>query len=231
MEMFMGTIVPVAFNFAPPGFLTCSGQLLSIAQNSALFSLLGTSYGGDGQNTFALPDLRGRAPVGVSAGAPGRISADLGTVGGSPNTTAILNGTGVAAVTLTTASLPAHSHSATFTPGTGGNASVVVHVSSDAATASQPTANCYLATGKASGLNQPLMYRPDAGTGTVALNPASATIGGSFAGGTVAIGDTGNGQTVSAPVTVNVTGQISTTPPFIGLNYIICVSGIYPSRP
>jgi microcystin-dependent protein len=232
MEMFMGTIIAVAFPFAPRGFMTCSGQLLSISQNTALFSLLGTTYGGDGQTTFALPDLRGRVAVGPSTGVGGRIDADLGSVGGSPNFTAILNGQGTAAVTLTVANLPAHNHSATFTPGGSGNASVTMHASTDLATTSQPAANSFLATGKATGgLNQPLMYRPDAGAGTVALNAASATIGGDFAGGSVAIANTGSGSTLQAPVSVSVNGQVATTPPFIGLNYIICVEGIYPSRP
>ena len=60
---FMGQIQLFAFNFAPNGWSACEGQLLSISQNTALFSLLGTTFGGDGQNTFALPDLRGKAPV------------------------------------------------------------------------------------------------------------------------------------------------------------------------
>lgn len=231
MEMFIGTVVAVAFPFAPRGFMTCSGQLLSISQYSALFAVLGTTYGGDGQNTFALPDLRGRVAVGPSAGTSGRIDAVVGTVGGTPSVTAILNGQGTAAVTLGVANLPAHDHPATFTPGGGGNASVTLKVSSDVATTSQPAANSYLATGKASGgLNQPFMYRPDAGAGTVALNPGSATVGGDFAGGSVAVGNTGSGTTVQAPVTVSVNGQVATTPPFIGLNYIICVEGIFPSR-
>ena len=63
---FVGEIRWVAFNFAPVGWEFCNGQLLSIAQDSVLFNLIGTTYGGDGQNTFALPDLRGRAPVHVS---------------------------------------------------------------------------------------------------------------------------------------------------------------------
>jgi microcystin-dependent protein len=60
MEVFIGTIMPVGFNFAPRGWAFCNGQLLSISQYSALFSLLGTTYGGNGQTTFGLPDLRGR---------------------------------------------------------------------------------------------------------------------------------------------------------------------------
>lgn len=230
MEMFMGTIVAVAFPFAPAGFMTCSGQLLSISQNSALFSLLGTTYGGDGQTTFALPDLRGRMIVSPSETAQGRVSAVQGSVGGTPAVTAILNGNGSAAVALTVANLPSHTHAATFTP-TGGSATVTLNASTDAATASQPAANSYLATAKAGGLNQPMVYRPDAGAGVVALNAGSITVGGSFGGGTVAVADTGTGTPLQAPVTVSVNGQVPTVPPFLGLQYIICVNGIYPSRP
>ncbi|MDP2310212.1 MAG: tail fiber protein [Pseudomonadota bacterium] len=63
MEPFLGQLMLVGFNFAPRGWAFCNGQLLSIAQNTALFSLLGTTYGGDGITTFALPDLRGRTPL------------------------------------------------------------------------------------------------------------------------------------------------------------------------
>jgi microcystin-dependent protein len=86
METFIGTIMPVAFNFAPEGWALCNGQLLPINQNTALFSLLGANYGGDGQTTFGLPDLRGRVAVGQGAGpglAPvqmGELSAAGGTV-------------------------------------------------------------------------------------------------------------------------------------------------------
>lgn len=228
MEMFLGTIVPVAFPFAPRGFMTCAGQLLSIAQNSALFSLLGTTYGGDGQSTFALPDLRGRVAVGAAQGATGRIAANMGTVAGNAATTAILNGTGVAAVTLTVANLPAHNHTATFAASGGGGASTL-NVSTDVATTSQAAPNSYLATGKAGGLNQPLMYRPDAGSGTAALNAGSIS-GGGGGGGTVTVNNTGSGTPLQAPVTVSVNGQIPTVPPFVGVQYIICVEGIFPSR-
>lgn len=231
MDMYMGMIFPVAFNYAPQGTLMCAGQLLSIAQNSALFSLLGTTYGGDGQSTFALPDLRGRMPIAPSTGVGGRIDSSLGSVGGTPNVTAILNGTGTANVALTVANLPAHNHNATFTPGGGGGATVTLNASTDLATTSQPAAGSFLATGKAGGANQPLLYRPDAGAGTVALNPASATIGGSFAGGSVTVDNTGSGTPLQAPVAVSVNGQIPTVPPYLALNFVIVVEGIYPSRP
>jgi microcystin-dependent protein len=106
LEPFLGEISLVAFNFAPRGYAFCQGQILPIAQNTALFSLLGTTYGGNGQTTFALPDLRGRLPVGVGPG-PGLSPVDLGQVGGSET------------VTLTQNQLPAHSHGAASTQATG----------------------------------------------------------------------------------------------------------------
>lgn len=83
-EPFLGEISLFAGNFAPRGYALCQGQLLPIAQNTALFSILGTTYGGNGQTTFALPDLRGRAPIGQGQG-PGLSSITLGQVGGEEN--------------------------------------------------------------------------------------------------------------------------------------------------
>ncbi|PWK85925.1 phage tail protein [Fulvimonas soli] len=91
-QPFLGQIMPVAFNFAPKYFALCNGQLLPINQNQALFSLLGTYYGGNGTTNFALPDLRSRTPVGSSNG------TNVGEAGGVEN------------VTLLTGQIPAHSH-------------------------------------------------------------------------------------------------------------------------
>lgn len=99
MEVFLGTIQAFGFNFPPSGWANCSGQMLSISQNSALFALLGTTYGGDGQTTFNLPDLRGRAGLNMGQG-PGLSMYDIGQVAGSENTT------------LTTNNIPAHNHTA-----------------------------------------------------------------------------------------------------------------------
>lgn len=76
-EPFIGEIMLFAGNFAPQGWALCNGQLLSISQNTALFSILGTFYGGDGQTTFALPDLRGRVPIGAGQGPDSELH-DLG---------------------------------------------------------------------------------------------------------------------------------------------------------
>lgn len=100
-EVFMGQVMPVAFPFAPKGLAQCDGQILPIAQNQALFSLLGTVYGGNGTTTFALPDLRGRVPVGFGPSLDPNWQASpyaLGEKGGTEN------------VTLTTAQLPSHVH-------------------------------------------------------------------------------------------------------------------------
>lgn len=103
-EPFLAEIKMFAGNFAPRGWAFCNGQILSIAQNTALFSLLGTTYGGNGQTTFALPNLQSRSPVHAGQG-PGLSSIDLGQVGGSE------------AVTLTQAQMPAHSHLASANQG------------------------------------------------------------------------------------------------------------------
>ena len=89
-EPFLGMIIIVPYNFAPRGWAFCNGQILPIAQNTALFSLLGTTFGGNGQTTFALPDLRGRVPNSSGQG-PGLSSYDLGQVGGTESTTLSIN--------------------------------------------------------------------------------------------------------------------------------------------
>jgi len=80
-EPFIGQIMMVGFNFAPRGWANCDGQLLPIAEHTALYSLLGTTYGGDGVNNFALPDLRGRVPIHVGTG-PGLTTRKEGQKGG-----------------------------------------------------------------------------------------------------------------------------------------------------
>ena len=98
MDPFVGEIRLVGFNFAPRNWALCNGQLLAISQNTALFSLLGTTYGGNGQTTFALPDLRGRAIVHAGQG-PGLSPYSRGQISGTEN------------VTLLPAQMPAHTHS------------------------------------------------------------------------------------------------------------------------
>ncbi|WPR77200.1 phage tail protein [Algoriphagus sp. NG3] len=98
-EPFIGEVKLFAFNFAPRGYALCEGQLLAISSNTALFSLIGTTYGGDGRTTFALPDLRGRMPIGQDQG-PGLPNYRMGERGGTTQTN------------ILTTNLPAHIHSA-----------------------------------------------------------------------------------------------------------------------
>ena len=97
-DPFIGEIKIFGFNFAPQNYFSCSGQILSIRQYTALFSLLGTTYGGDGVNTFALPDLRGRTPINQGQG-PGLSAFIMGQRAGNTTTS------------LSTMNLPAHIHS------------------------------------------------------------------------------------------------------------------------
>ena len=86
MDPFLGSLMCVPFNFAPVGWALCAGQILPISQNTALFSLLGTTYGGDGKSTFALPDLQGRYALSSGQG-PGLQLYDLGQEGGEETNT------------------------------------------------------------------------------------------------------------------------------------------------
>src|SRR5918992_1171755 len=89
-DPFLGEIRIFAFDFPPPGWAMCNGQIIPISQNTALFSLLGTTYGGDGQNNFALPNLQGRFPIHVGQG-PGQASYAPGQEGGSETVTLLIS--------------------------------------------------------------------------------------------------------------------------------------------
>jgi len=108
-EFFLGQIMPTGFGFAPKGWALCNGQLLPIQQYTALFSLLGTQYGGDGIRTFGLPNLQSRVPVGMGTAPDGTYS--IGMLAGVEN------------VTLVQQQMPSHAHlaSGTTTAGTGKN--------------------------------------------------------------------------------------------------------------
>lgn len=118
-EPFLGQLMLVPYTFCPRGWTEAGGQIIGIAQNTALYALLGTTYGGDGRTTFGLPDLRGRVPVGQGQG-PGLSNVDLGQLWGQ------------ASVTLTTSQMPAHTHA--------------LQARSDAATHAAPANDRVLAT-------------------------------------------------------------------------------------
>lgn len=184
MEGTIGEIRSFGGNFAPMAWALCQGQLMSIAQNTALFSILGTTYGGDGQSTFALPNLCGRVPVGEGSG-PGLPTMTLGESAGSPN------------VTLTTNQMPQHNHSASAPTATAPAAS--------ASTTATPSAS--LAQGPAT-----LGAAVSKSFGTPNSNLAPPTIG------APTIGLAGGSQ------------PHNNMQPYLGMNFIICLEGIYPSR-
>jgi microcystin-dependent protein len=136
----------VGFSFAPVGYAKCDGQLQSIAQNNALFALIGTTYGGDGQNTFGLPDLRGRIPYhqGTLAGGGSYV---IGQLAGTEN------------VTVTTLQMPTHTHNATGNSTDGGQASPANNfwgaASSNIYSTTAPAAPMNAAAVGLSGGNQP----------------------------------------------------------------------------
>ncbi|MFC3197129.1 phage tail protein [Parapedobacter deserti] len=179
MEPFLGQIMMVGFNFAPRGWAICDGRLLSIAQNTALFSLLGTTYGGDGRTTFALPDLRGRCAIGMGQGA-GRSNYTQGETGGVEN------------VSLISAQMPMHTHQ--------------LMASKENGTASDPT-NAVIAN------NQ------------VTIERGKTVAGSAFIQGVP--------NTTMSPQTIQPVGgnqPHENRQPYIAMNYIIALEGIFPSR-
>ena len=169
---YLGEIRIVGFNFAPVGWALCNGQLMSIQQNTALFSLLGTTYGGNGVTTFALPNLQGRVPI---------------HFGQSPGTSNYVQGqmAGAEVITLATSQIPPHSHLVNCNTGGGTQASPSGGVP---AVESTGTSLDYSATGDGNIMNSAM------------------------------IGNTGGGQPVSI------------VQPYLCMNFIIALNGIFPSR-
>ncbi len=151
MDPFIGQIQAFGFNFAPRGWAFCDGQLLPISQNTALFSLLGTTYGGDGRLTFALPDLRGRSIIHPGQG-PGLSSITQGERAGSEN------------ITLTGNNMPSHNHnvSVAVNSGSGEESSSTSYLAGHANAFSEaPTSGAALAgvNQTNAGGNQPVNIR------------------------------------------------------------------------
>jgi microcystin-dependent protein len=163
-EPFVGEIMVVSWSFAPRGWAMCNGQLLPINQNQALFSLLGTQFGGNGQTTFALPDLRGRVPIGFTQ-----------------NVTFVGEQAGQEAVALTLSEIPAHVHTATASVQ---NPLVAIAACSSAAADSRTPVNNGLAIEAA---NVTALY------GAVAPNAEMRADAVRF-GGAGAVGNAGGGQ-------------------------------------
>jgi len=232
-EAYVGEIRLFAFNYAPEGWLLCQGQQVSVNQYQALFALIGTLYGGDGNNTFNLPDLRGRVPIQQGQG-PLAVY-NFAQAGGTTATTVSASGS----VTLSNVNqLPLHTPTATFTPTGGGAATqptITVNASKDVATSAAPLADGYFAAIKppSVGVAQ-LGYTATATAGLTAFNAATATAsggsGGGITGGSVTIAPVGAATPAPAPVTVGVPVPPRMAP-FLAMNYAICVNGYFPSRP
>ncbi len=175
----MAVITCFAGDFAPKAWAFCNGQTLAIAQNQALFALLGTTFGGNGTTSFMLPNLQNRAPVGTGQG-PGLGNYTLGQAGGSATTT------------LTIANMPQHNHN--------GNLPVSLPCNNAAGTEASPD-----------GMVPAGFTQGYAAAATASINMAAPAY-------TTTIQNAGGGQ------------PFSKMPPYLGMNYIICLQGIFPSR-
>lgn len=175
MDPFVAEIRIFAGNFAPKGWAFCDGQILPLSQNTALFSLLGTTYGGDGKSNFALPDLQGRAPMFYGQG-PGLSLHDIGETGGSET------------VTLLQTEIPSHSHQAKATTTAG--------------TATNPTDGIWAVAGSRRAPTS--LYSTTAAAGTTMSAQALAPTGGSQ--------------------------PHNNMPPYLTMNFIIAMQGVFPPR-
>jgi len=178
MEGTIGEIRLFAATFAPKNWWYCDGSIIAIRSNTALYAILGTTYGGDGVQTFALPDLKGRSALGAGQG-NGLSYYPLGAM------------TGVNTVTLLSSNLPPHTHTATN--------NIVIPAYSDEGTANTPAGNVLAAKGQ--------MYTNLAGDTSLHPIPYNVTVG--IAG-------------ASQPLSI--------TQPSLGMNYVICMYGVFPAR-
>ncbi|WP_160717083.1 phage tail protein [Chitinophaga solisilvae] len=196
MEPLLASIILFAGNFNPKGWMFCWGQILSIAQNTTLFSLLGTTFGGNGMTTFGLPDLRGRFPMGTGQG-PGLPNMELGQIGGTISTTLLIT------------NMPAHNHT-----GTIASASVAQAASAAAATTNTPGSTVVPAQLPVFGAGPTAQQIKGYGVpdNTTFLAPTTNVTG------TINVGIAGGSQ------------PFSIMNPYLGMNYIIAIEGVYPSR-
>jgi microcystin-dependent protein len=219
MEGYLGEIRLWAPNFAPRNWLYCDGQLLSIADNSALYALLGTVYGGNGSTNFGLPDFRGRVPVGAGQG-PGLNFMRSGWMGGYES------------IRMSKEQMPEHTHTAKF-EGTGGTTNqepltteVTVNAQNGKGNKDNAEGN-YWATGALSSDRDPKSvpngYTSES-TSLVQMAPDAVNVtvsgggGSGITGGTVTVDSAGGGQ------------PMENRQPFTGISYIICVNGLFPAR-
>ncbi|MDT4292121.1 tail fiber protein [Methylomonas sp. MO1] len=220
-DPFLGEIRIFGFAYAPQDWAFCNGQQMAIQQQAALYALLGTRFGGDGRNYFNLPNLQGRAPIHFGANPiPNAAPYQLAQVGGTTGN-AVQTQT---AFSLTTANLPSHNHSAELSL-TGVNAATAIKVSTGAGGGVTPDANATL-TNAPNGQSSAAVFLPAATpqTNPITLGGVTTTLSGN---GTVAVGNTGAGAPVSAPLNFNVP---ATMPPYLALNFCIALNGLFPPQ-
>lgn len=225
-EAYIGQICVTAATFCPENTAEAAGQILTISSNPALNALIGCTYGGDCKTTFALPDLRGRAPVGQGTG-PGLTPHPMGQKFGAET------------VTQTLAQMPIHNHTATFTPsgGSGGTASgsVTLPVTGSAkiATATVPATRSNIPSDNSvlvpAQLTTANVYGAPGTAADLAIGPAGAVTG--TASGAVSLPVTGGS---GGTVTVNTNGgsqAMPNVPPELAMRYCIVTNGIFPTQP
>lgn len=211
VDAYIGTMLLWPMNWAPERWALCQGQELQVNQYQALYTLIGNTYGGTANKTFKLPDLRGCVPVGSEA--TGGQQNNLGERGGTK-----LN-------TLSLAHLPEHGHAATFDQtSVNGTCEVTVNLPNNAANVQadldEPGPDTCLGKAKV-GANKANIYTKS--TPSITLNKPSVSANGTIAG------------QVTGQITVKPTGNpnpkpIENMPPYLVLNYIICLDGLFPPR-
>jgi len=201
MEPYIGQIQAFGFNYAPQGWAQCNGQLLSITQNTALFSLLGTAFGGDGRTTFGLPDLQGRVPIGMGNGA-GLSSYEIGEKGGAET------------CTLTPSQMPYHTHGVSV--GSGGTPSATVNCNNSNGAQSAPNGN-YPGASQAASRGGPPVDTPYASAANATM--AAGMVALDVPLPTVQVQPAGSSQ------------AFSLLQPYQAVNYSIALTGYFPPRP
>jgi microcystin-dependent protein len=205
MDPFLGEIRAFAGNFAPSGWFLCQGQTLPISQYQALFSILGVSYGGNGSTNFQLPNLQGRAMIGVGTSQSGK-TYDVGATGG------------VEQVTLTINNLPSHTHAATSPAHSHGFAL-------------PPHTHPFSPLCDNDGGSDQTPAGEYPGNGGVYSTGHSQSMGAQTTGQSTSV--SGSADSTAVTVAVQMTGNglpVDTISPYTAISYIIAYNGVYPSR-
>lgn len=249
MDPMLGMVFMVPWSWAPMDYSRCNGQQMSIQQYAAVYSLIGTIYGGNGSTTFNLPNLQCRMPMGFGQG----------TLAGGPSLLNVGQMGGAFVSALNQSNVPVHTHTSTFTSGGAGGATTITGTASlpFSTTATLPTSvtgsltlGVSTATGNnANFTNGALLAKPSLGTGSPYA--ASSATADTVIGGTQTLSGTASGSvsgTASGPITLTASGgtgsgsvtvgpnvggtgaAFGTVSPYLALNFIIALNGLYPNR-